>query len=52
MNDFKEIIQMVNGLKFYKTDLHVHYPIDIKNETECFENGVNIQSVVDKLIPK
>ncbi len=50
MKDFEEIAQIANGLKFYKTDLHVHYPIEIKNETECFENGVNIQSVVDKFL--
>ena len=50
MSDYEEIMQMDNGLKFYKTDLHIHYPIDIKNETECFEDGTSIERLVDKLI--
>jgi len=50
LEDFEEITKIANGLKFYKTDLHVHYPIEIKNESECFEIGVDIQRVVDKFL--
>ena len=32
MNGYNKIKEMDNGLRFYKTDLHFHYPIKIKNE--------------------
>ncbi|MBY8988937.1 MAG: hypothetical protein KGD61_10825, partial [Candidatus Lokiarchaeota archaeon] len=50
MEEFEEIRKLPNGLKFYKTDLHAHYPIEIKNESESFEDGVTTQDVVDKFI--
>ncbi|KKM76557.1 hypothetical protein LCGC14_1378960 [marine sediment metagenome] len=50
MSDLDDILQMDNGLKFYKTDLHIHYPIEIRNESESYENGVSIENIIEKLI--
>ena len=50
MKDFNEIKEMDNGLKFYKTDLHLHYPIKIKNESVFYAEEITITDVIDKLI--
>ena len=50
MKDFNEIMKINNGLKFYKSDLHIHYPIKIKNESECYAEETTIDDVIDKLI--
>jgi len=41
---------MDNGLRFYKTDLHFHYPIKIKNESVCYAEEITIKDVIDKLV--
>ena len=37
MNVYNKIKEIDNGLRFYKVDLHSHYPIKIKNESECLD---------------
>ena len=50
MKDYKEIIELENGLNYFKTDLHVHYPNIVKNESEPYEEGVVISDIIQKYI--
>lgn len=50
MEEYNNIVKLPNGLNFYKTDLHLHYPVEIKNESETYEENVTFDDLVDKLI--
>ena len=50
MEDYKEIIELENGLNYFKTDLHVHYPNIVKNESEPYEEGIVISDIIQKYI--
>ncbi len=49
MEEYNDLLKIPNGLNFYKTDLHIHYPIEIKNESEIFEENIIFDDLVDKL---
>ncbi|MHA1275492.1 MAG: hypothetical protein ACTSQS_19005, partial [Promethearchaeota archaeon] len=50
MEKFNEINSMANGLNFYKTDLHIHCPITIRNESENYAEGIELNNIINKLI--
>ncbi|MHA1196628.1 MAG: TrlF family AAA-like ATPase [Promethearchaeota archaeon] len=52
MIELNEIKELPNGLRFYKTDLHIHMPIKIKNESKNYAKEIKINDVVNKLNEK